>query len=90
MNNAMPVIFSRIIIKSCFQRPADLIKSFITDSMHLNLKPCPISLLAKSDHFLIIIIKNTVPAVYVRFIQSSIMGAKASIQRTLKASANSR
>ena len=59
MDNGMSVIFPRIIIQSRFQSSGGLIKSRITDGMHLYLQSGTIGLFAEFCHLRITVVQNT-------------------------------
>ena len=92
VDNAMPVIGSRVIIKSSLDAPRCLIERLVSDSVHFNLKTCTVRRLAEVRDFLIRVVEDALPAdlVHVRFVHRSVMGAEAAVQCTFKASADTR
>ena len=92
MNDAVAVIFAGEIVERRLQRASSLVKRSIADSMHLNLQPCAIRLLAKIRHNFIAVIQYATSAlgIGVRIKQCGIMASETAIKRAGKTAADTR
>ena len=92
MNDAMPMIFTREVVKRSLQGMHGLVESRISNCMHLNLQSGTIRFFAEVYYSLIAVIQHAVPAfaIAIWLNQSSVTASEASIKRAGKASAYAR
>ena len=91
VDDGMAVVSSREVIEGFLEGPCGLVKGRIADGVHLDLEPCPVSLLAEICHFFVRVIEDAfIIAQFIRRLKGRICRSEAAVQGRLKAAADPR